>query len=159
MAAHSIGPLESSDRRTKNERIYRAIGGLATVYVCLMTFSMQFESVDQANRRLDYISGPKGAVKPGLDESWAWALNAVTQTGYIFGKDVVFTYGPLGFLMSPRPLGHNFQWASCFAVCIRAIFAGLLGVLAFTARTRRGFVLFLAGIAVASAIGLWDEYL
>jgi hypothetical protein len=119
---------------------------------------VQFESVDQANRRLDYISGPRGALKPGLDESWAWALNAVTQTGFLFGKDVVFTYGPLGFLMAPRPLGHNLQWASAFAVFIRAIFAALLGIIALTARTRRGFLLFLAGSVAASVIGLWDEY-
>src|SRR4030081_922779 len=137
MAAHSIGHAKSSYPSTKHGRIYRALGALAIVYVCLMTFSMQFESVDQANRRLDYMSGPKGAVRPGLDESWAWALNTVPQTSYIFGKDVVFTYGPLGFLMSPRPFGHNFQWASCFAVCIRVILSGLLGVFALEARTRR----------------------
>ncbi len=119
---------------------------------------MQFESINQANYRLDYISGPLGTLKPGLDESWAWALNAATQTGYIFGKDVVFTYGPLGFLMSPRPIGHNLQWASAFAICIRVIFAALLLILALSARTRLGFLLFLAGSIVATALGLWDEY-
>jgi hypothetical protein len=158
-ATQSIGQAASGYAGAKNERIYRALGGLAIFYACLMTFSLQFESLDQANSRLDYIAGPKAALKPGIDESWAWALNAVTQTNYIFGKDVVFTYGPLGFLMSPRPIGHNFQWASCFAVCIRVILSGLLGVFALEARTRRGFLLFLAGSVVASAIGLWDEYL
>ena len=143
----------------KGGSIYRTLTGLAIVYVCLLTFSIQFESVDQANARLDYIAGPKGAVKPGLDESWAWGLNAAAQSGYIFGKDLVFTYGPLGFLMSPRPLGRNLQWASCFAVCIRAIFAALLAAMAAAARTRRGFLLFLAGSAAAALMGLWDEYL
>jgi hypothetical protein len=141
-----------------NNRIYRAAGALAIVYAGLMTFSMPFESMDEATSRLDYIAGPRGAVKPGLDESWAWALNAVTQTNYVFGRDLVFNYGPLGFLMCPRPIAHNFQWASGFAVCIRAIFLALLSVIAFAARTRRGFLLFLAGSVVASVIGLWDEY-
>src|SRR5450432_918721 len=104
------------------------------------------------------FSVPFESVKPGLDESWAWALNAVTQTNYIFGRDVVFTYGPLGFLMCPRPIAHNFQGASGFAVCLQAIFAALAGVLAFSARTRRGFFLFLAGFVAANAFGLWGEY-
>jgi hypothetical protein len=154
-----VGITESSTLAARNKRLYRIISGLGILYLCFISFLVQFESVDQANSRLDYVSGPKGAVRPGLDESWAWALNAVTQSGYIFGRDVVFTYGPLGFLMSPRPIGRNFQWASSFAVCMRVIFAGLLSVFAFRARTRRGFLLFLAGSVVASAIGLWDEYL
>ncbi len=141
MAAKSVGPVAFGDTRKKNPQIYRVIAGFGIFYVCLTTFSIQFESV-----------------KPGLDASWAWALNAGTQTTYIFGRDVVFTYGPLGFLMCPRPIAHNFQWASGFAVCIQAIYAALLGVIAVTARTKRGFLLFLAGSVVASAFGMWDEY-
>jgi hypothetical protein len=138
---------------------YPVLTGVAILYVCLLTFSIQFESVEQSNTRPDYVSGARGAVKPGLDESWAWGLNAAPHSGYIFGKDVVFTYGPLGFLMSPRPLGRNFEWAACFGVCIRAVFAALLAAMASAARSRRGFLLFLAGCGVSAAIGLWDEYL
>jgi hypothetical protein len=141
MAAHSTGPAVSGGPERKTASIYRVIAGAGILYVCLMTFSVQFESV-----------------KPGLDESWAWALNAVTQTSYIFGRDVVFTYGPLGFLMCPRPIAHNFQWASGFAAGIQAIYAALLVVIALTARTKRGFLLFLAGSTVASAFGMWGEY-
>lgn len=34
----------------------------------------------------------------GLDASWAIAINWVINHGYKFGKDIVFNYGPLGFL-------------------------------------------------------------
>ena len=38
---------------------------------------------------------------PGLDPSWSWLLNHVAWTK-AFGRDVVFTYGPLGFLLHPE---------------------------------------------------------
>lgn len=38
----------------------------------------------------------------GLDGSWAYALNDIHIKGsYIFGKDVFFTFGPLGYLLQP----------------------------------------------------------
>lgn len=38
----------------------------------------------------------------GLDASWAYALNDIHDKGtYIFGKDVFFTFGPLGYLLQP----------------------------------------------------------
>jgi hypothetical protein len=36
------------------------------------------------------------ALKPGLDASWVYALNYLTQTDFVFGRDFVHTYGPLG---------------------------------------------------------------
>lgn len=45
----------------------------------------------------------------GLDSSWEYALNKFTAFDHIkFGRDVVFTYGPLGFLMSPMYINGNF---------------------------------------------------
>lgn len=43
------------------------------------------------------------AVRIGLDESWRAALHLAAQTGQRFGQDLVFTYGPLGFLAAPSP--------------------------------------------------------
>ena len=37
----------------------------------------------------------------GLDTSWRIALHLAASQGLDFGRDVVFTYGPLGFLASP----------------------------------------------------------
>ncbi len=136
----SVPPV-AVDPRGKKGYIFGVVAGFGILYFCLMSFAVQFDPV-----------------KTGLDESWAWALNAVTQTSYIFGRDVVFTYGPLGFLMCPRPIGHNFLWASCFAIFIQAIYAVVLSIIALTAWTKRGFFLFLAGSIVASAFGMWGEY-
>ena len=37
---------------------------------------------------------------PGLDPSWRMALGYMFEHGMQFGRDVIFTYGPLGFIMS-----------------------------------------------------------
>jgi hypothetical protein len=53
------------------------------------------------------LPNPPGA---GLDASWRMALGKFFSDGLQFGRDVVFTYGPLGFLM-----GHTYgglQFAS-----------------------------------------------
>ena len=44
----------------------------------------------------------------GLDGSWRLGLSLAAQQGLHFGTDVVFSYGPLGFLAEPNlvyPLG------------------------------------------------------
>ena len=40
-------------------------------------------------------------VGTGLDPSWATGLNMAAARGMAFGRDIVFTFGPLGFLASP----------------------------------------------------------
>ncbi len=39
----------------------------------------------------------------GLDASWAHALNVAHARNFIFGRDIVFTFGPLGYLLYPLP--------------------------------------------------------
>ena len=39
---------------------------------------------------------------PGLAESWRAALHEAARLGLGFGNDIVFTYGPLGYLAVPR---------------------------------------------------------
>lgn len=37
-------------------------------------------------------------VDDSIDSGWTWALNRTIHEGKMFGRDFVFTYGPLGFL-------------------------------------------------------------
>ena len=50
------------------------------------------------------ISWPALLVTPsvGLDPSWGTALNMASAQGLDFGGDVIWTYGPLGFLKVPQ---------------------------------------------------------
>ena len=38
------------------------------------------------------------AAATGLDRSWQLAIAEASTHGLVFGRDIVFTYGPLGYL-------------------------------------------------------------
>ena len=57
--------------------------------------------------RIDFI-------RPGLDPSWIYAVNVAGSLGFKFGTDMLFTYGPLGFLSAACAVGRNIQWALLF---------------------------------------------
>lgn len=46
-------------------------------------------------------------IQGGFDNSWIYFLNIANLNEYIFGKDVFFTYGPLGYLMWTLNIGNN----------------------------------------------------
>jgi hypothetical protein len=44
-----------------------------------------------------------------LDATWRFALNYAASRGLVMGRDVVFTYGPLGYLTCPFNIGWNLK--------------------------------------------------
>ncbi len=49
---------------------------------------------------------PKSIFRPpglGLDSSWMLSLNMALAQGLVWGKDIIFTYGPLGYLSTGMP--------------------------------------------------------
>lgn len=65
----------------------------------------------------------------GLDASYLYAINALPGTDLLFGRDVAFTYGPLGYLLLPSSFGNNLAWAMAFRVAMHALFAFILASL------------------------------
>ncbi|HEX5228318.1 MAG TPA: hypothetical protein VFW44_11435 [Bryobacteraceae bacterium] len=63
---------------------------------------------------------PLGA---GLDNSWVIGLNLAHSAGLNFGRDVAFTYGPLGYLLAPL-FPEAEPWAIFFFDCGIAILTG-----------------------------------
>lgn len=114
---------------------------LAAIYLSLIGFSIHWT-----------------AVQPGLDESWMWAINAIQQYGHVFGQDVVFTYGPLGYLMRPKALGTHLGQAALFNIICQLLLGFSIYHLFRSTRNSLGSLLAFLGIAVAYALGLWDEY-
>lgn len=53
---------------------------------------------------------------PGIDPSYGYALTEATREGLAFGKDIVFTYGPLGFLTAP-----SLWWGPAAAGALAAV--------------------------------------
>lgn len=61
-----------------------------------------------------------------LDASWRMALGRFFLDGLQFGRDVVFTYGPLGFLMGKTYSGLIFWGLLAWQVIATGIFATLI---------------------------------
>jgi hypothetical protein len=74
----------------ENRRPVMAVKLLLIVYIALLSFHFRIFPL-----------------APGLDPSWMFTLNYVVNSSLLFGKDLVFTYGPLGFLAHPQAIGHN----------------------------------------------------
>ena len=86
----------------------------------------------------------------GLDPSWRFAANVLPASQYKYGPDIVFTYGPLGFIEYPQHFGANLP----IALLIRIFIWGLLiAQLAFAFRrprfARSGCFIAIAGIVCA----------
>ncbi len=62
----------------------------------------------------------------GLDASWVFALNHLVNSDLFFGKDVIFTCGPLGFLIWPQPIGSNVSIALICHLSAWFLFAAVL---------------------------------
>jgi hypothetical protein len=55
---------------------------------------------------------PPNPAGPGLDASWAQGLHIAIERGFAFGTQLVFTYGPLGFVHA------RMYWPGLFAVTL-----------------------------------------
>ncbi len=70
---------------------------------------------------------PGAPLSPGLDSSWAYGLNYAYQQGLVMGQDILFTFGPLGFLEHTRALTTGMlQLSGWFWFVVTAITAGML---------------------------------
>jgi len=89
------------------------------------------------------------------DTSWQVGLHQAAQDGLRFGRDIVFTYGPLGFLARPIPfVGPT---SAIAFITTAAIYLALIGLLLHA--SMRVFPVWLAALvtlAFARAIG-WLE--
>jgi hypothetical protein len=97
-------------------------------------------------------------IEAGVDGSWIFALNALAAEGGSLGREVFFTYGPLGFLLEPRAIGSNLAIGSGFWLAVHVLLIAFL-----VAEVRRGKAWESAGLSVvlvlSMGIGYWDEYL
>ncbi len=106
---------------------------------------------------LTYIQ-PGAPLIPGLDSSWAYGLNYTFQHDLVMGRDIIFTFGPLGFLEHTRALTDNMLAASSwfwFGCSITANF--LLLCLARHMATTRWQLAINVGLAIALVVLLNDE--
>ncbi len=75
---------------------------------------------------------------PGLDNSYALAFNYFFASGVQIGKDILFTYGPLGFLEWPQPQGNNLLYANVIYSSVHLASISALLWLGMVGRSLRG---------------------
>lgn len=126
----------------KPRRLLSALAVISLLYAFLCTFP-----------------GIYAPLAPGIDESWMFALNRLAEFNpYLFGRDTVFTYGPLGFLLAPREVGSG------ISLIISEVFWCLLQIFLFVsvAWQLRGrwttLLLFSSAYLISCALGFWVEY-
>jgi hypothetical protein len=97
-------------------------------------------------------------ISTGLDPSWIYAINRLPHTDFRFGADVVFSYGPLGYLLTPVDIGTNVLQAGLSWVVIQA--ATVLVMVHHHRRTGRldSLLVFAAVVLVALSLALPYEY-
>jgi hypothetical protein len=100
---------------------------------------------------------PRGhAIQPNLDASAITGLHLSAVMGLDAGREVIFTYGPLGFLAFRNAIFDSTAlWSALYIVAVRyTLCASLLWV------ARRNFpVLIAVPLAVAGALVVYDEEL
>jgi hypothetical protein len=92
------------------------------------------------------VTFPLKSLQPGggTDSSWVAALHMAADRGLSFGTDVVFTYGPLGFLTVPR---LHYVWTAALGVAYMLVVQVALAT-TMIAAARRALPLIVA-VAVA----------
>jgi len=58
------------------------------------------------------------AIKVGLDPSWQYAISRAAADGLIFGRDIIFTVSPFGYLINGAPLEENLFLITAFRVVV-----------------------------------------
>jgi hypothetical protein len=96
-------------------------------------------------------AGPMGA---GLDSSFPHILNLGASTGAKFGTDIVYTYGPLGFLLAIEDVGINLPVGFAFWTITYAAFAATLSY--FVVSCTRGWRTILGLVLAAATSSLVD---
>jgi hypothetical protein len=85
-----------------------------------------------------------------------FALNWLVKSNYVFGRDVAFTYGPLGFLLNPMDVGSNLAVAACFWSALQA---GQFTLIFWKLRNHPMRLCGFCGLYVLLiGLGLWQEY-
>jgi len=83
---------------------------------------------------LSLINLPTESLLPKLDSSWQGALSYCASKGLQFGKDVVFTFGPLGYLTTDTYSGYAVASRIGCDLVLKGVFGLLLTALALRLR-------------------------
>lgn len=96
-------------------------------------------------------------LQSGLDPSWIYAANWLPHSDYVYGRDFISPYGPLGFLLVTQDVGPNLMLAIFFWLAVQLLLGTLL-VRFYRNGLATGAVIFGFAFVAAASTGLWAEY-
>lgn len=88
-----------------------------------------------------------------LDPSWRYGISKASIEGLLFGKDIVFTYGPLGYLIDGASLKENILSITIFRLLIHSLLFSLVVIKLITLKTNLQKVSLTLSILFAYLIG------
>jgi hypothetical protein len=102
----------------------------------------------------------------GLDASWSYGISQAAKEKLVFGKEIVFAYGPLGYLMQGAALSSNFKQIILFRFAVHFVLLGLLILRIIKLQTNSFKILilincifiFVLGIHYGNTIGFTTDY-
>lgn len=134
--------ISITDKQHKN-KVFLLVIGLLLLGFCLLTI-------------LPWVTGYGFE----LDQSWAIALHVAFANGLQFGKDLVYTYGPYGFLQID--IYYPDTYAELFALRLLialAVWGGFFKLVRYCLARRHGAVFFLIpSLLFFPNIIVWMEY-
>lgn len=94
-------------------------------------------------------------ISTNLDCSWVFLINTALEQGLKFGTDLMFTYGPLGFLTATVNIGKNIPIAIAFCVVLKLCEAWLLLHLFTRLHGRKGLISIFACAVILLVCSPW----
>jgi len=101
--------------------------------------------------------GSRDTPGTGLDPSWVIGLNIFARPGIRFGRDVIFTYGPLGYLVRPLDVGQHLLAGNLVRLGLYLVLFGFVALLLRGPR-RPGVLLFLAILPLVASLDRELDY-
>ncbi|MEI0568066.1 hypothetical protein [Brachyspira pulli] len=100
----------------------------------------------------------------GLDPSWIYYINFLSNNIFKFGRDVFFTYGHLGYLMNTLSINNNFTISFIFKISVYIINTLLLYLLIKEDNIKlhnmfMSIIIFLLYFSSYKVYGLFDYYI
>jgi hypothetical protein len=90
---------------------------------------------------------------PDPESSWYYALNLAASHHLMMGHDIIWTTGPLSYLILPMDVGHNLAWGLIFQLVIWACLSAILFDLCFRGNVRlRNLAFFSAFIGLSARL-------
>lgn len=97
-------------------------------------------------------------LEPGADATWRFALNYAAAQGTTVASQIVFTMGPLGYLLFPQHIGNNLIHGLLFQAGLWLVLAGIFADIFFRAGFGlRNLALFSFCFALATPL-FWFDY-